>query len=138
MGGLLLLAIGAVLVRALVPHAASTSLQIGSKTYSMEWATTNHRRVHGLSNRESLPDNHGMIFVFPENGEHCFWMKDTNFALDILWLNEHKQITNVYRNVTPETYPKSFCSDYDGRYGIELPAGSLQESGPAVGDYINL
>ncbi len=134
LGGIVVFAVLVIAARILFSFLPPHSIEVGTKTYSVEWATTNTQRNRGLSNRASLPENHGMVFLFDRNDEHCFWMKDVHFALDIIWLNDRKQVTSMYQNVEPETYPQSFCSNEDGRFGIELPAGSIEQSGLQVGD----
>lgn len=111
---------------------------IGSQSYRLEVASTDEQRTVGLSNRKTLAEDSGMLFLFLDNDKHCFWMKDTYIALDMIWLNAQNAVTNIYENVTPETYPKGFCSNNDGRFGIELPAGSVRESGVQVGHYIDV
>src|SRR5690606_29825935 len=44
----------------------------------------------GLSKYDMLPQTQGMLFVFDGSQSACMWMKDMNFAIDIVWLNEKK------------------------------------------------
>lgn len=89
----------------------------------LEVANTDVRRAEGLSGRKEIKPNEGMLFVFPEDREHGFWMKDMGFPIDILWLDRGYRIVDVRENVEPESYPKVFRPDVSARYTLELPAG---------------
>lgn len=56
----------------------------------LEIADSREERASGLSNRESLDADSGMLFLFDEPGIYPFWMKDTLFPLDIIWINENE------------------------------------------------
>jgi len=99
--------------------AAKACVQIGQNCFNLEVADTDAKRIKGLSGRENLPENKGMLFVFDEAGNQCFWMKDMEFNLDIIWLNGDKKITKIKENVSPDTYPDSFCAD-DTQYVLEF------------------
>src|SRR6186997_532155 len=57
-----------------------------------ELAYTDANRARGLMFRESMPSDAGMLFLFPSMDIYNFWMKNTLIPLDILWLNERKEI----------------------------------------------
>ena len=59
---------------------------INGKDIKVELALTQSQREKGLSGRNYLDKNSGMLFVFPQAGNHSFWMKDTLIPLDIIWL----------------------------------------------------
>ena len=92
----------------------------------------------GLSGREKLPLTKGMLFKFDSPGKRCIWMKDMNFSLDIIWLNRQKVITNIKKDVNPNTYPESFCPSSDSQFVIELNSGVSDKAGLKVGQKINL
>lgn len=78
---------------------------INDKEIKVEVAKTNEERAKGLSNRTSLDENSGMIFVFNKNSKPSFWMKDTKIPLDIIWINDDK-IVSINKNVEPEPNKK--------------------------------
>lgn len=80
----------------------------------------------GLSGRENLSSNRGMLFVYPSNQELCFWMKGMKFSLDMVWLNSDKQIVAIEKNVSPDTYPTSLCHT-NAQYVLELNAGMAEK-----------
>jgi uncharacterized membrane protein (UPF0127 family) len=99
----------------------------------LEEASTNSEQTLGLSGRSSMPRNRGMLFDFHESDEYCMWMKDMHFALDIIWLNQQKEIVYVVENVTPDTYPKSFCGPGEARYVVEVNTGVVKAANLQVG-----
>src|SRR5437667_1419898 len=64
----------------------TTTMQIGSQTFTLEVADTDSTREFGLMKRDSMPADHGMIFVFSRDEPRGFWMKNTRFPLDILFI----------------------------------------------------
>ncbi len=83
-------------------------------------------RERGLSGRESLDADQGMLFIFDEEGSYGFWMKDMNFSLDLVWIDGQKRVVGVTEDVSPETYPKSFYPLEPVRYVLELNSGQAK------------
>lgn len=100
-----------------------TVLRLGHTDFQLEVAATEAARERGLSNRDSLPADHGMLFVFDAPEKSCFWMKDTRFPLDMVWLNAQKRVVYVAENVLPASYPNSVCTSTPASYVLELNAG---------------
>lgn len=111
------------------------SATIGKNQYALEVSDTQEKRIQGLSGRQDLADGSGMLFVYPQAGNECIWMKDMQFSLDILWLNEDKKVIKIERAVSPDTYPRSICAN-DTQYVIELNAGEATKAGVKVGQQI--
>lgn len=88
----------------------------------------------GLSGTDSLPADHAMLFVFPNADKWGIWMKDMNYPLDIVWLNEDRVVIHMEKNVSPSSYPKAFKPDQPARYVIELPSGTIEKTGIVIGD----
>jgi len=111
-----------------VPTTLPTkNIQVGSTTITVELATTEAEREQGLSGRASLAEGSGMLFVFDEDGDWGIWMKDMQFAIDILFLSENGSVVSINANVSPDTYdtdpPQIFYPPLAVRYVLELPAG---------------
>jgi len=66
-----------------------------------EVADTPQLRKIGLMFRESLSEEQGMLFVFPEAAPHRFWMKNVRVPLDMIWLDSNKQIIHIAENLLP-------------------------------------
>ncbi len=108
-------------------------LAAAGQCYALERAVTNEEHTKGLSGRDNLASQTGMLFVFSQPKEVCIWMKDMRFNLDIVWLNESKTITKIGKNVSPDTYPSTFCSD-NTKYVIELNSGDADKLQLKFGD----
>ena len=99
-------------------------------TIRAELADTVPKRAKGLMFRESLPENHGMLFTFSEEQEWSFWMKNTRISLDIIWIDKTKKIVHVERNVPVCTRTDDSCPNYQpvspALYVLELAAGTAE------------
>ncbi|HYF13289.1 MAG TPA: DUF192 domain-containing protein [Candidatus Paceibacterota bacterium] len=105
------------------------TLRISGTAITFEIADTDEERIRGLSGRPSLRTGHGLLFIFPEEGNHGIWMKDMKFPIDIIWADREGIIVTIARNVSPDTYPQSFYPSKPARYVLELPAGTVDERG---------
>ena len=116
-----------------------TNLIVGEARLAVEVANDDAKRQQGLSGREVLPKDGGMLFVFDEPGRYEFWMKDMRFALDMLWLASG-QVTEVTANVpapssaTPE--PVRIRPQQAVDMVIEVPAGWAAANRVSVGDQV--
>jgi len=101
----------------------------------VEVADTAETRFKGLSGRESLPDNEGMLFVFDDiSSSNCFVMRDTLVDLDMVWLDENKSVVTIEADVKPESYPaESFCPSEPAKYGLEIASGQAGELAIEIG-----
>lgn len=115
------------------PSTNTTLIELDGTVVQAEIADTHEERIQGLSGREELAENHGMLSVFEREGTWGIWMKDMHFAIDILWLDEQGRIVTILRSIVPETYPKVFYPLAPARYVLELPAGFADVHGIAEG-----
>ena len=100
-----------------------------------EVAATTEKQTKGLSGRTNL--NGGMLFVFERSEKYGIWMKDMNFAIDIIWLDENKEIVTIQENATPESYPKTFFPSRPSRYVLEVKAGTASSENLSVGQTLS-
>lgn len=100
----------------------------GNKCISLEVVNTPANREQGLSARESIGKNDGMLFVFEQPQLACMWMKDMKFAIDMVWLNDDQKITKIENDVRPATFPAVFCADTT-KYVLELAPGVAAKAG---------
>jgi len=77
------------------------TVEINNQLFKVEIASTPEERSRGLSGRENLCEDCGMLFEFPEPGNYSFWMKGMNFPLDIIWIRENR-VVYVARNISSE------------------------------------
>jgi uncharacterized membrane protein (UPF0127 family) len=109
-----------------VPHQVVHNGSIGGQPFVLEVVDTEAGRDKGLSGRKSLISDHGMLFVYDIPGLYCFWMKDMNFPIDILWFDANKKLVHQKDFVLPESYPESYCTPTAAQYVVEIAAGVAQ------------
>ncbi|MEI7621190.1 MAG: DUF192 domain-containing protein, partial [Candidatus Moraniibacteriota bacterium] len=76
----------------------------------------------------------GMLFVFDNPDKYAFWMKDMQFALDILWLKDGK-VVFLEKNILP-TFKGTLTPTEDADQVLEINAGKVDELGIEVGDAV--
>lgn len=133
--GLAVLSIACVLLLGM-DKVPTQTLTISDKEYQLEVVTTDEDQALGLGDRNSLADDHGMLFEYDREDDRCFWMKNMRFAIDIIWVDADKRVTHIEPKLTPDTYPASYCAP--GRYIIELAAGEASHAGLEVGERVHL
>ena len=91
--------------------------------------------IKGLSEREKMADNEGMLFVFTKSAVQRFWMKDMFFPIDIIWLDENLTVLGVSENAEPKSYALglTFSSIIPARYVLEINAGQAKNLGVKKG-----
>ena len=102
----------------------------------VELADTQEERTQGLMHRSQLPQDRGMLFIFPESGFWSFWMKDTYIFLDIFWMNEKKEVVEIIRRARPavgQLRPPQFGGTVPARFVLEVPAGFAERHGVKEG-----
>lgn len=110
---------------------------IKDKTYSVEIAKTANEREIGLSNRDFLPENTGMLFVFENSDIYAFWMKETLIPLDIIWISEGQKIVYIEKNAQPGTYPTVYKPTKKALFVLELAGGESDKNFFEVGDQVS-
>ena len=108
--------------------------------FDIELAVTPEEQSRGLMFRESLDHNKGMLFVFDKEGEHPFWMKNTLIPLDIIWINENKEVIFISESTQPcRKDPCHAIGPADkAKYVLEINGGISKEIGLVVGEKINI
>ena len=75
-----------------------------------------------------------MLFVFDKPGQYPFWMKDMNFAIDIIWIGEDLRVVYIKKDARPELYPETYTPTENAKYVLEVPAGFSEKNNLKVGD----
>lgn len=109
-------------------------LKILDHIIAAEVADTPAARMNGLMQRTYLPENSGMLFIFPEVSIHCMWMKDTNIPLSVAFLDKTGKIIN-FAGMTPRTH-MSHCSTSAAKYALEMNSGWFEKGTISVGDKV--
>lgn len=118
---------------------ASVHWVIAGEEVILEIVKTPGDLYKGLSGRETLCDDCGMLFVFPDHDQRSFVMRDMNFPLDIIFLDSGR-IIKIYRNVPPEgSLPQArYDSISPSDRVLELKAGKAFELGLKEEDWLDL
>ena len=102
----------------------------GGAIIQAELADTPQKRATGLMYRERLDADRGMLFMFTQAQAWVFWMKNTKIPLDLIWMNEKKQIIHMEQNVPICTRTDDSCPQYrpneGALYVLELAAGRAE------------
>jgi len=102
------------------------------KCFEVEIADTSEARIQGLMFRQELEKDKAMLFVFQEEGVYNFHMRNVNFSLDIVWLNENKEIVFIKINALPEE--EVISPDKEAKYVIEFNTGVIKSLSAGIGD----
>ena len=112
-------------------------LEAKQEAVTVEIAERTDDRTRGLMYRKSMPDDHGMIFVFEEREDHTFWMKNTCIPLDMLFIDDDGTIVGIEEN-TPTLSERTFSVGCASRYVLELNAGWSRRHGVTAGQKVKL
>lgn len=93
-------------------------LSAGIYRIEAEVANTYPSRDIGLTGKQALGDNQGMLFVFPQVERHCMWMRDTLLPLSAAFIDEQGMIVNV-DEMQPQT-DDYHCARKKVRYVLEM------------------
>jgi uncharacterized membrane protein (UPF0127 family) len=110
---------------------------IGTDQFALWVADTPQKQELGLGQRQALPAKQGMIFPYPTADVRCFWMKDMNFSIDMIWLDANKRVVHIEPKVSPDTYPKTFCPPVPASYVVELLQGTAERVRLKNGDQVS-
>jgi uncharacterized membrane protein (UPF0127 family) len=106
-----------------------------SASVRVEVMRTESERERGLMFRQKLGADEGMLFVFPESGDHAFWMKNTLIPLDMIFIAETGTVVGVVADAEPmTTVPRSVGAP--SRYVLEVNAGWSAAHAIAKGDRV--
>ncbi|HMV91844.1 MAG TPA: DUF192 domain-containing protein [Thauera aminoaromatica] len=107
--------------------------ELGAGMYRIEAevAHTAEARQTGLMHRVAMPLHRGMVFVFPEEGAHCMWMRNTHLPLSVAFIDARGKILNIER-MAPRT-EVNHCAAAPARFALEMNAGWFEERGIAAG-----
>jgi uncharacterized membrane protein (UPF0127 family) len=105
-------------------------------------AITNDQQVKGLSVKDHLKENEGMLFVFEQPTRQVFSMKDMRFPIDIIWLDSNGTVVHIEHNLQPciMTFAficPSYIPDKDSLYVLETVAGFSKKHSIKVGTNVD-
>lgn len=101
----------------------------------IELAANDEKRTQGLMWRRKMEEQQGMLFVMERQEIQSFWMLNTYISLDIIFVNEQRQIVTIRSNTKPQSLDP-VISDEPALYVVEVNAGYCRKHGITVGDKI--
>jgi len=106
----------------------------------IEIVANDELRAQGLMFRDRLRPDSGMLFMFPEDGEYPFWMKNTHIPLDILYFDKEYKLVSMHERVPPcRTDPcPYYASSGPAQYVLELNSGRAGKLGVKPGDKLTV
>jgi len=113
---------------------------VGEATFEVEVVATSETRNRGLSGRESMAPQTGMLFVFEPAIASAFWMKDMLFPLDFVWIGKDCKVVDLTLNApaptpgTADTALPIYEIEAVAPYTLEINAGEVEALGIRVGD----
>ena len=111
------------------------SVAIGRAVFRTEVAATEEDRIQGLSGREGLAEDTGMLFVYEDRAAGAFWMHGMRFALDFIWISAGCRVVDIHQDVpppepgTPDFDLDLLQSDEPAAYVLEVNAGDVARQG---------
>lgn len=111
-----------------------TTLRVGGHEVRVEIADEDEERRRGLMYRDSLPEDRGMLFVYPEERTLSFWMRNTKIPLDVAYVDRAGTIVDI-RSMDAQT-DRLYESRRPAMYALEMNRGWFREHDVAVGDRV--
>lgn len=115
---------------------APNNFSIGGVHLNIEIADTETERNLGLSGRNSLATDVGLLFIFEKPQIAGIWMKDMKFPIDIVWIDENLRVIHIKENATPQSFPEIFIPSKNSLYVLEINAGFVEKNKIKVGDSV--
>ena len=116
------------------------TVEINGASYTVDIADNDATRTRGLMFVDSMPDDHGMLFIFPNTRPRSFWMKNTLIPLDIIYFDSDLELVSVSKNARPCKTAR--CGHYPSsgpaKYVLELNAGHADKLDLKPGDKLVL
>ena len=105
-------------------------------TFAIDIAESVYETLTGVMYRESMRNEEAMLFIFPDVAVHSFYMKNTQFPLDILFIDEGMTIVSMQENTEP--YNEAGLSSVEPiKYVLEINGGLSAQLGLAIGDRVS-
>ncbi|HEY4489860.1 MAG TPA: DUF192 domain-containing protein [Candidatus Paceibacterota bacterium] len=104
----------------------------------LAFALTEVEKTTGLSFQKELKSDAGLLFFFEKDDYHGIWMKDMNFPIDVIWLDQDFVITDLKTNFLPQSFPEVVHPQRKSRYVLEIRSGSAQNLEMKIGDRLKL
>lgn len=101
----------------------------------IEFAEDDYERETGLMHRSSLKESQGMLFIFEQEEQRGFYMKNTLIELDIIYLNKDGVIVSFSENAQPEDVT-TLPSTVPAQFVLEINGGLSEDWVLEIGDRV--
>jgi hypothetical protein len=120
--------------------SGTAEARIGETSWTVEVATTRSQRFQGLSGRKHLPEDRGMLFVYPQPQQLDFCMRDCEIPIDVVFLDAEGKVVNFHAmRVEHDRAGRVKYSSYvPAQYALELPSGTIQTQRIRIGQQVEL
>ena len=117
------------------PKVTILTKEGGERSFQVEIADTPAKRELGLQYRHDLAVDRGMIFLFPNESQQAFWMKNTPIPLDMIFIDHDRKIVGIVEQATPFTLDSRSVNGAS-QYVLEINGGLSRKYGFMRGDSV--
>lgn len=118
-----------------------TEVTINNETFKVEIADTDSEKQIGLSKKNKLGENDGMLFIFPKPDYYSFWMRDMKFPIDIIYIKGNR-VTYVVPNAPAPSETNGNLRIYQPKIEsdkvLEINAGLAEKYDIKEGTEVNI
>ena len=132
--------VGILIVTLLLNKDSATKVIVNGETFEVTIAKTDKEKQIGLSGKEKIEEDQGMLFVFENPDYYSFWMKEMKFPIDIIYISNDK-VTTVIENAKPPSSDKSLTVYRPGNKSdkvLEVNAGLAKKYNIQTGTVIKV
>ncbi len=119
---------------------ANQKVCVNKKCFFVEMAINKAQWEKGLSGRNFLLASQGMFFVFDQEADYSFWMKNMKMPLDIIFIDKNLTVVAAIKNAQP--CQGNYCPDIKTGekilYVLEIKAGAAEKTGISEGQRVSL
>lgn len=121
------------------PFTKTPTVTINNQTFKLFVAKSAKEKEIGLSDKDSLAQDHGMYFPFERKDYYSFWMKNMKFPIDMIFLSNN-QIVTIYENLEPPSQdlksPPLYKPNEQADAVLEINAGLIKKYNIKIGDEV--
>lgn len=114
-------------------------VSVGGENLTVTLSTTPESQSKGLTIKNSIAQNEGMLFIFKSPQKYSFWMKDMKFPIDILWADSSGKIVHIEKNLQPCVFflpCPSYSPNDNSLYVLEVISNFTNKFDINIGDQI--
>ena len=115
---------------------SADEIKINNLLSNIEVASNPNDRRNGLMFRKSLPEDHGMFFVWEYRKRQCMWMRNTYIPLNVAFIDTKGKILEIYEMLPLSE--DSICSKKRVKYALEVNLDWFKRNNVQVGDQIDI